>query len=361
MPEREQFLAEAFRKQAASCASLGSAQYATLMRAIADDLSTHGASRDLLRTVSGDPWRDAVPLRFVAAVHRIVLRGDAPHLGDRYGSTGGDGGPIDAAVFLDVALAHRDEVEEALRENVQTNEVGRCAALRPAFGHVARRHRLPLNMLEIGASAGLLSHWDRYAYVDRPHRRSAGDLTSTVRLVDRWSGDIDLAVEAEVAARGMCDIAPLSALDRGHRERLMSFVWPDQVERLDLLSFALETAAMHQDAVVAADAGEWLAHLLPDRPHGTLTIVFHAIVWQYLPSATKQTIRSVLESEGSRSTDDNPIAWIRMEPAGPVADVRATVWPGGIETVLLSTSYHGADVRPVPAEAGRDTNALSDT
>lgn len=361
MPEREQVLAEAFRKQAASCASLGSAQYASLMRAIADDLDVAGPSRELLRNATEDPWRGAVPLRFVAAVHRVVLRGAAPELGAHYGSAGGDGGRIDLAAFLAVAEAHSDEVEEALRENVQTNEVGRCAALRPAFGYVARRHRLPLNMLEIGASAGLLSHWDRYAYIDGTHRRSAGDPSSAVRLVDRWSGDIDLAVENEVAFRGMCDVAPLSVLDQSHRERLMSFVWPDQHERLTLLRTALDIAAMHDDTVVAADAGAWLAQLLPNRPRGSLTIVFHAIVWQYLPAATKDTVRSVLESAGATSTRDNPVAWVRMEPAGSVADVRATVWPGGTETVLFSASYHGADVRPVTYGTDRDTKALSGT
>ena len=86
----------------------------------------------------------------------------------------------------------------------------------------------------------------------------------------------------------------------------------------------------------------------PER--GTLTIVFHSIVWQYLPRSTKERMREVLHTEGAQAGADNPISWVRMEPAGPVADVRVTTWPGGREQVVALTSYHGADVRQPPAD-----------
>ncbi|MFM8531436.1 MAG: DUF2332 domain-containing protein [Ilumatobacteraceae bacterium] len=346
MLDRLDALAEAFRKQAGACASLGSSQYSHLMAALADNIESGGISRDLLLSAPTDAWREAVPLRLAAAVHRIVLRGDAPTLATRYASAGGDGGPIGPDEFLATAAHYRGEIDAALRETVQTNEVGRCAALRPAFAHASRRCPLPLNMLEIGASAGLLSHWDRYAYIDHANGRSAGDSSSGVRLVDRWSAAVDLDIEQEVAHRAMCDISPLDARRVEDQQRLLSFVWPDQRHRLELLRSALAVAAHYAIAVDAADAGDWLAEQLPNSASGMLTVVFHAIVWQYLPLTTKQVVRSVIEDAGERATRDRPIAWIRMEPAGAVADVRVTEWPGGRESQLLTTSYHGADVRP---------------
>lgn len=338
-------LADAFDRQSSACDSLGSSQYAALMAGIATDLRLGGALREVLTVDSPDPWRDAIPLRFAAAVHRIVLRGDAPALATRYRSVGGDGEPIGIPDVLSTVLAHADEIRQGLGETVQTNEVGRCAALVPAFARAAATYGLPLNMLELGASAGLLSHWDRYAYVDDLHGRVAGDPGSTVRLLDRWHSPVDLVVPHPVIAREMCDLHPLDPRDPHDRLRLLSFVWPDQSERMELLHSALDVAASCHIPVERADAGEWLTDRLSRRPVGTLTIVFHSIVWQYLSPSTQKLVRSALHAEGARATVENPVAWVRMEPAGHVADVRITEWPGGSETILLTTSYHGVGIQ----------------
>ena len=116
-------------------------------------------------------------------------------------------------------------------------------------------------------------------------------------------------------------------------------------EWLALLEAALRNAVNDELRVEQADAGEWLDHNLLQRPAGALTIVFHAIVWQYLPRATKDRMRQVLQREGDRTSNDRPIAWVRLEPLGAVADLRITLWPGGEEQRFLTSSYHGANVR----------------
>jgi len=123
MPTEEPNLADAMRRQAQACEALGSAQYALLIRALVADLEAGGPTADLLEGRTDQPLRDAITLRLLAAVHRIVLRGDALGLADRYASVGGDNGPIDVQRFLDVVARHHDEVVEALGQNVQTNEV----------------------------------------------------------------------------------------------------------------------------------------------------------------------------------------------------------------------------------------------
>ena len=343
MPTEEPNLAVAMRRQAQACEALGSAQYALLIRALVADLEAGGPTADLLEGRTDQPLRDAITLRLLAAVHRIVLRGDALGLADRYASVGGDNGPIDVQRFLDVVARHHDEVVEALGQNVQTNEVARCAGLVPAFAEVARSTGLPLTMLEVGASGGLISNWDRYHY--ECHGSAYGDPSSAVRLGHNWADPFDLSGVTEVRSRRACDVSPVDVSDPAARQRLLSFVWPDQRERFATLAAALNVALAHAPRVECADAGDWIGVHLPTRATGTATIAFHSIVWQYLARDTKDRLRSVLEHEGNRATADRPIAWVRLEPAGERADVRITTWPGGAERIIATCSYHGTDVR----------------
>jgi hypothetical protein len=57
----------------------------------------------------------------------------------------------------------------ALSRRTQTNEPGRCATLLPALAALDG----PLALIEVGASAGLCLHVDRYSY-DYGHTHLAG-------------------------------------------------------------------------------------------------------------------------------------------------------------------------------------------
>ena len=48
---------------------------------------------------------------------------------------------------------------------------------------------------------------------------------------------------------------------------------------------------------------------------------------------------------GESATPDAPIAWLRMEPAGEMADLRLQLWPGGDDEVLADVGYHGRPIR----------------
>jgi len=215
------------------------------------------------------------------------------------------------------------------------------------LSHVALATGLPLRTMEIGASAGLLSRLPWY-HVDTGTAR-CGPPFAPVAFGPEWCAHPPAALVGQLAVdtQSACDISPIDPTTVEGRLRIQSFVWPDQLERMVRLRAALAVAAEHPLRVDAADAGTWLhQQLAGPLPSGVATVVFHSIVWQYLPPATRDAVRAALAGAGSTATASAPLAWVRMEPATAThADVRLTQWPGGQETMLAEVGYHGHDLR----------------
>ena len=337
-------MADALDDQRTHCAALGSPLYARVLQGVVDDYNRGGVVSELLDARTERPAHDAVPLRLLGAMHRLVLAGRLPDLARFYPSAGGSDGGDPVPAFIDGLAVHRHAIADGLGRTVQTNEVGRAAALAPGFALVAKRTGLPLHLLEIGSSAGLLLNWDRFSY--DTGRSRLGDETSAVRFgQDAWlEPPPDLDGFTIVTERRGVDVAPIDPTTEDGRLTLLSFVWPDQPQRFERLEAAIDIATRHPSVVDRDDAGEWAAKQLSTARPGVVTVLHHSIVLQYLDRKSFHRLRDALLSAGRAATAQAPIAWLRMEPAGAVADIRLTMWPGGNEEVLGTSGYHGQDV-----------------
>jgi hypothetical protein len=347
-------LIDAIERQSESCAHIGSPLYAALLAGLAADYLSAGLTAELLEGVSEQPVHDAVPLRYLATAHLLALRGAAPELASLYPSCGGSwhGGDI-TDVFLSTVATHRGEFVRGLLRPVQTNEVGRAAVLAAGFSTIVDRTGLPLRTLELGGSAGLLSHWDRYGY--STGESTTGDDSSELQFGPEWfdSPTPHLHQNARVLERASVDQAPIDVTTDDGRLTMLSFVWPDQDERFTRLDRAIHIARANPLQVEQADAGVWLADRLSAQTTSTeqiATVVFHSIVWQYLSASTRDRVRSALVAAGAAATPEQPLFWLRMEPATREhADLRLTSWPSGDasgrEAVLAHVGYHGSGVR----------------
>ena len=172
-----------------------------------------------------------------------------------------------------------------------------------------------------------------------------------MRFVDCWEGTPPLDVPCKVVGREGCDADPVDPTTEAGRLTLVSYVWPDQHERIATLRAALEVAARVPARLERARATEWLARRLAEPATADVaTVVFHSIVWQYLPDDERRLVRHTIEEAGARATSSTPLAWLRFEPSADArcAELRLACWPGGGDRLLATAGFHGRPVRWLP-------------
>ncbi|MDQ1081985.1 DUF2332 domain-containing protein [Pseudoroseomonas cervicalis] len=334
----------AFGQQIEWCERLGSPLTARLLRWLSADIAAGGLAAPLVAAWPGDPLADALALRLAGGLHALVLAGQAPALAACYPPNPAPADAALAAALRAVLAARQEELRGFLASAPQTNEVGRAGVLLGGFLEIAAATRLPLALLEIGASAGLNLAWDRFSY--RLGEAAWGDPASPVQLRPEWRGALPpLDAPLAIATRAGCDLAPMSAGDPAQALRLRAYVWPDQRDRLARLEGAIALARRLGTQVERADALDWLRPRLHPGP-GRATVLYHSIMWQYLPAATQDGILALLRQAAAQATARAPLAWLRFEmpPAGGPPELRLTLWPDGTERRLAIAHPHGQSV-----------------
>ena len=341
-------LLQTIQVQGQVCADMGSTMYGELLPLVAGDVEADGVFATIFAGHENDSGRMALPLRLLGGLHRVVLDGRAPALRRWYPSVGGD---WDAqAAWPDIMRAaseHADYLRAALGQPPQTNEVGRSAALIGGLLLMDDRFGLPVRLFEIGCSAGLNLRADHYRY--RYPGGDWGPADSPVTIDDAWQGEVPpTATGLTIVERHGYDIAPLDATATDGELTLLSYVWPDQQARLDRLRSAIGVARQVPATLHRRNAAEAVTGLT--LASGTLTVLWHSIMWQYLSLPEQSTIESAIEQIGARARPESPFAHLTLEPHRRTPDaeiefaVQARCWPGGDDRILAACPPHGPPV-----------------
>ena len=340
-------LAATWSGQIAWCDENGAPFTARVLEAAWSDWLAGGALRELLPDWPGDARADAVALRVAGALHALALEGVDRALAALYPPRSATFDPVEGPPAVRNALLRfRDRVADYLQRPPQTNEIGRSATLLGGFAIIAARTGLPLALREIGASAGLNTLWDRYRYDLRAARW--GDPASPVLIRAEWQGEAPvLPPRIAVSSRRACDVTPIDLRRSGAATRLMSYVWPDHPERLARLRVAITLGAVAGVAIEQMDAADFTARELSEPRNGAATVLYHSIVWQYLPAPTRVAIRQTLRAAGARATPEAPLARLALEVPDPKSwpKLSLTLWPGGERVLLAEAHPHGNVVR----------------
>jgi len=335
----------AFLVQSNACAQLGSPFTAKLCRLVAENLPQTGLLWDKIHNWEGDPRPsgDSVPLRLMGALHGLVVEGKCDELKRVYPPYHTNIGDAELWVIIDKSIkGHEDYIVARLESAPQTNEVQRAAILVPGFMEIAKLTGMTEFVTsELGASAGLNLYWDKYRY-------QLGDVqwgmqNSETCLEPDWRGGKPEFYDITVRSRAGCDLNPIDLSKAEFRQRLLSYVWPDQEIRLQRSRSAIQFANSQNVHIDKSDAIDWLDVRLNEPHKGLVQVVYHTIAWQYFPEETKLRGEAMLKISGTKATEEAPLAWLRLEAdgKGEGAGLALTIWPSGETQTIARGDFHG--------------------
>lgn len=322
--------------------------YGVLMRELARDWDDGGVVRAILSGHEATAAGDMVQLRLLAAIHRIVLRGDAPELAHFYPSVGGTADRYAVWPALEPVLrSHVAELRAALKVAPQTNEVGRSIALLVGLSEAVRRNGIHrVRLLEPGASAGLNLLVDHFRF--EGDGWSAGPAGAHLVLTGCAAPGF-APVDFEIVERRGCDLDPFDATTDEGAAYLRSFVWPHMPERDGRLVAALATLREHPVKIDRAGAADWVREQLASYGYGSddvLTVVWHSITRQYWPAAEYAAMVAAIDEARSRM----PLVRVALEDPHPLPTT--STWRPQVEVdddVIGHCTYHGPPLTLVPA------------
>jgi hypothetical protein len=341
MPQTAEYIAHCFRHFATMCDGR-SRLYAALSPRIADDEPVFSLA------YLGEQGQSPVNLLF-GAVHYLLLGGAQHPLAEYYPSVGGRRPPDRAyPEFADFCRQFEPQIVDLVAtQRVQTNEVGRCGLLLPAFA-LAWEHvdRQPLSLIEVGASAGLNLLFDHYRYeyadghVCGPH--------SAARIRTELRGEVACPlpeVMPRLTGRVGIDVAPVDVTDADSIRWVESLIWADQLHRIELFRHAVALAREHPPCVITGDGLEAVPGIVGQVPEDARPCVFHSHATYQADKTWRREFDQMLAGLGAcRDLVHISLEWLGDDP-GP--QLHLTVHAKGERRTahLADCDHHGGWMR----------------
>lgn len=312
---------------------------AALCHVIARDRSLH-------TLLAHAPVEQQLPVLLLAAIHFLVLSDRDHELAAWYPNiTEQFRDPTDpglASVLHDFVNERGPSILDLLAtRRVQTNEIGRCALFLPALGLIAA-DRAPLALVDVGTSAGLTTLLPRFAYrydleVAPDTGVAVGSQGETIgagapllTCSVRGTGPLPSAIPAIAGACGI-DLDPIDIADPDDARWLQACCWPDQTDRFERLSTAIEMAQATPPEIITGDAVEMIRPTIDAVPLLHHPVVASSWALNYLTSEARRAFVRELEAVG----EARDISWVFAESPALTPELPHAADLAGTHTTAL--------------------------
>jgi hypothetical protein len=257
------------------------------------------------------------PYLLLAAVHQLVLEGEASELEPFHPSVGGSRAP-DGDFFLafrDCALRRRDRLAGVVaRRSVNKTVLRRCACLRPLLIEAARRLAAErVHLVDIGCSAGYNLLLDRWGVIYEPGLRAGpANAPITVRTELR-GGTPPVDGMPEIVERIGLDLDRIDMADADDRTWILGNLFPDDPD-FDITLRAAQELLRSPPRIVTGDAAETLPKTIGELDPSVPVVLMHSMMIHNLNTRQRAEL-----FRGTREVArDRRIARINFEltPAG---------------------------------------------
>jgi len=286
--------AGAYRAAEQMYGALGSPLYAALCR--------EGAKDPEVLALSAGGLDAASPVHLFTSAHYLLLGGVEHPLARFFATLAEDPAPPDEAWphFRDFCLTYRDELSELIATKpVQMTYAYRCRTLLPPMCVVADEVGEPLNIVELGCSAGVLLCFDKYGYELRDGEH-VGDPASPVQLAGAIHGGGPRLRIPKIGSRTGLDLNVIDPTSEEDRRWMIATCYPELLEDQRQLSDAMDIVAATDIAFHEGDALALLPGVLAETPDPVC--VYHSACLFYWDKEQKAELdRQLREASRGRT------------------------------------------------------------
>lgn len=304
-----EIVAGAFRASAHVYGQMGTPLYAEFCNGGADD-------QEIL-ALADNGMEGAKPSHLFSAVHYMLLKDSDDPLA-RYFATLTDEPLPPAGAYPELSRfcrEHNGELAELLRtRTVQTTYAERCRAILPPMCEVVREAGEPLNIVEIGCSAGVLLVFDKFAY-----RYDGGPIIGNANapfvLEGEMHGDnLPELFIPQIGKRTGIDLHTIDATSPEERRWLLSLCFPELRDEQARLAQALDTIAATDITMLEGDGLAHMRQAFDANPDPLC--VFHSACLFYWPDDAKRALEDLFFEESRK----RPFWRISIEPSDSFDD-----------------------------------------
>lgn len=266
--------------------------YAMAMR-IAED-------KELLSLAANRRERQPIPNLFFAAIHYLLLQDQEHELATYYPSINRhavEQPPF--ALFKAFCLEHSTAIKTIMGSRiVQTNALNRTAYLMPIFSALFPAGE-PINLIDIGASAGLNLHLDNYKYhYNGEYRIGTGPVHIETEIRTGQLPPFQQMVK--INRKIGIDQNPLDVKEVDNAHWLKALIWADQRERFNRIAAAVSLAQQSDLELIKAKNITDFRDVILAQDTKTPLVVYHThVLYQFTPEE-RMAFREMLDQVGKQ-------------------------------------------------------------